>query len=60
MIRQCCVCREVQGEKEPLEDKTITHTICADCEKYTYPACMFCDEATDGRALCPECTADFT
>lgn len=33
MIRQCAWCGEVLGEKEPLEDKRITHTICDDCDK---------------------------
>lgn len=27
----CAWCRQVIGEKEPLEDDTVTHGICADC-----------------------------
>jgi len=31
MIRQCSWCKKILGEKEPLEDKRTTHTICDDC-----------------------------
>jgi len=31
MIRVCTWCREVIGEKEPLEDKSLTHGICESC-----------------------------
>lgn len=31
MIRICCVCKKVIGEKEPLDDKSETHTVCPDC-----------------------------
>ena len=31
MIRICCVCKKIVGEKEPLEDKSETHTVCKDC-----------------------------
>ena len=33
MIRQCCICWIVFGEKEPLEDKSITHGLYGDCFK---------------------------
>jgi len=32
MIRVCCVCKLVLGEKEPLEDKSETHTYCPEHE----------------------------
>ena len=31
MIRQCCRCGEIYGEKEPLEDKSVTHGYCDKC-----------------------------
>jgi hypothetical protein len=31
MIILCSWCRETQGEKPPLEDRRITHTICPAC-----------------------------
>jgi len=31
MVRACMICNEVFGEKEPLEDKSITTGICPDC-----------------------------
>lgn len=31
MIRVCCVCKTVYGEKEPLEDKSETHGYCDPC-----------------------------
>jgi hypothetical protein len=31
MIVQCCVCGKNMGEKEPLHDKSITHTYCDSC-----------------------------
>ena len=33
MIRQCSWCNRGLGEKEPLEDKRITHTICEKCQE---------------------------
>ena len=33
MIRQCCICWIIFGEKEPLEDKSITHGYCPKCFK---------------------------
>ena len=33
MIIVCAWCKKELGEKEPIEDKSITHTICSDCEK---------------------------
>ncbi len=33
MIIVCCVCKKVQGEKEPFEDKTKTHGLCKACYK---------------------------
>ena len=33
MIRQCSWCNRILGEKEPLEDKRITHTICEKCQE---------------------------
>lgn len=29
----CAWCRDDLGEKEPLEDLSLTHTICAECAK---------------------------
>jgi len=34
MIRVCAWCQKYLGEKEPLEDKSITHTICGACKEY--------------------------
>lgn len=31
MIRVCCGCKTVLGEKPPLEDTRITHGLCPDC-----------------------------
>lgn len=31
MILICAWCKAVQGEKEPLGDKRLTHGICTDC-----------------------------
>ena len=31
MVRKCTWCSEIFGEKEPLEDKSITHGICEMC-----------------------------
>jgi hypothetical protein len=31
MIRICCKCGKVLGEKEPVEDKSETHTLCDRC-----------------------------
>jgi hypothetical protein len=31
MIRVCCECKKVFGEKEPLEDRSETHGICEKC-----------------------------
>lgn len=31
MIIQCCDCKAILGEKEPIEDKRITHTYCPNC-----------------------------
>lgn len=31
MKRQCCVCGVFMGEKEPLENKEITHGYCNNC-----------------------------
>ena len=31
MIRVCCVCGLVLGEKEPLDDTSVTHTYCPRC-----------------------------
>ena len=33
MIRQCSWCNRVLGEKEPFEDKSVTHTICEKCQE---------------------------
>ncbi len=33
MIRQCCICGVVYGEKEPFEDKSVTHGLCKKCFK---------------------------
>ena len=32
MIRRCGWCKKIEGEKEPLEDKSVTHTICQVCQ----------------------------
>jgi len=31
MIRVCCACQKIMGEKEPLEDKSTTHGLCDKC-----------------------------
>lgn len=31
MIRVCCYCNANLGEKEPLEDKRVTHSVCPSC-----------------------------
>jgi hypothetical protein len=37
MIRICSWCKKVIGEKEPLDDKSITHSICPECIKKEVP-----------------------
>ena len=37
MLRICAWCGKKIGEKEPLEDKRKTHTICGKCEKKIMP-----------------------
>lgn len=31
MIRVCCECNKVFGEKEPFDDRSETHGICEEC-----------------------------
>lgn len=31
MIQQCYRCNTIYGEKEPLEDKRVTHGLCEEC-----------------------------
>jgi hypothetical protein len=31
MIRICCKCKKILGEKAPFEDKRETHTYCDEC-----------------------------
>jgi len=31
MVIVCCVCKKKLGEKEPFEDKRVTHSYCAEC-----------------------------
>lgn len=33
MIIICAWCKRKMGEKEPIEDKSETHTICNECEE---------------------------
>jgi hypothetical protein len=33
MIVQCAWCGKYLGQKEPLEDKSVTHSKCAECVK---------------------------
>ncbi len=33
MIIQCAWCLKLLGEKEPLKDKDVTHSICDKCEE---------------------------
>jgi len=33
MIQECCVCGFRYGEKEPFEDKSVTHGFCPSCLK---------------------------
>ncbi|KKM24230.1 hypothetical protein LCGC14_1607200 [marine sediment metagenome] len=33
MIRVCYICKHVSGEKEPFEDKSLTHGLCDRCFK---------------------------
>ena len=33
MIRVCCRCLKIMGEKEPFEDKRETHGYCDECFK---------------------------
>lgn len=37
MVIQCCNCRKILGEKEPLINNAVTHSICDDCLKVLYP-----------------------
>ena len=36
MIRKCCVCGLIMGEKEPLDDKSVTHTYCDICKEILF------------------------
>jgi len=60
VIIVCCVCQKVIGEKEPLDDKTETHTYCRPCYQIHFPECVLCGDPTDGHALCPDCDAETT
>jgi len=31
VIQKCCVCKKIYGEKEPYENKSITHGYCNEC-----------------------------
>lgn len=33
MIRQCAWCLKMLGEKPPYQDKSVTHTMCKECQK---------------------------
>jgi len=33
MLRMCCYCEKIMGEKEPFEDKSITSGLCDPCLK---------------------------
>ena len=37
MIRQCCACKEILGEKAPLDDKRVSHGLCDPCRDRLYP-----------------------
>lgn len=37
MIVKCAWCGKIIGEKEPLEDKSVTHGICPECVKKYFP-----------------------
>ena len=32
MIRLCSWCQKIMGEKEPLDDRQVTHGICPECQ----------------------------
>ncbi|MFW5870215.1 MAG: hypothetical protein ACOCVL_00980, partial [Candidatus Sumerlaeota bacterium] len=34
MIIECAYCKMDMGEKEPLEDTRLSHTICEECREY--------------------------
>jgi hypothetical protein len=34
MIRICCRCKTIMGEKKPLEDKSETHGLCDKCFEF--------------------------
>ncbi len=31
MIQQCCLCKKVYGQKEPMNDPSVTHGYCGPC-----------------------------
>lgn len=33
MIRICSYCKAYMGEKEPIDDTRVTHSICPECHK---------------------------
>ena len=37
MLRVCAWCQKDMGEKPPLDDKSVTHSICDDCLKKLMP-----------------------
>ena len=53
MIRQCCICRQVIGEKPPYGDQSISHTYCSRCygkevglpEENQYYMCYICQDS---------------
>lgn len=45
MIRMCSRCRGFIGEKEPLEDERVTHSICEKCLEKLKTECL-CDHMT--------------
>ena len=59
MIRQCSECKVVYGEKDPLEDKTITHGYCDRC----FNEFMGKAQSIKGGSLhhgCPHCHVTIT
>jgi hypothetical protein len=39
MIRQCAWCRLVLDEVTPLDDRSVTHTVCANCHARLLESC---------------------
>ena len=54
MIRICCRCKIVMGEKEPLDDKSETHGLCDECLLLTMHEIEVAQEQINESLVCEQ------